>query len=141
MRISVMYQVLIGDYARGTIIAGTVDDNLIILGKLGQRFLLRGKVKRAGNVLRAVLPVPQGHHQLKPVSTLHFLLQFLPTDELHVIFHDSISSSCGCEHVLWHLAPTPERSTQMPTRSLLGSFPCCTETFPSRRVNRRGFLV
>src|SRR5579864_1891583 len=32
MRLSVMYQVLIGDDARGTIIAGTVDDNLIILG-------------------------------------------------------------------------------------------------------------
>src|SRR6266487_6842314 len=60
MLVAVMHQVLIGDDARGTIIAGTVDDNLIILGKLGQGFLPRGKVQRAGNVLRAVLPVPQG---------------------------------------------------------------------------------
>src|SRR5207244_9341988 len=41
MPIAVMYQGRLCDDARGTIRAGTVDDNLIILGKLGQRFLRR----------------------------------------------------------------------------------------------------
>src|SRR5207248_2203920 len=97
MHISVMYQVLVGDDARDTRRAGTVDDNLIVLGERGQRFLRRGKVQRAGDVLRTVLPVHQGHHQLKLVLAFQFPFQFIVTDEFYVIFHGSISSSCGCE--------------------------------------------
>jgi hypothetical protein len=58
MRIAVTHQVLVGRDTGDTIIAGTVDDNLIVLGKLCQRFLRRGKVQRARDVLGAYCQSP-----------------------------------------------------------------------------------
>jgi hypothetical protein len=91
MLVSVMNQVLVGQDARDTSRAGTVDDNLIVLGERGQSFLGREKVKRAGDMLCTVLSCTQGHHELKMVLALQFPLQFIVTDEFHVIFHGSIS--------------------------------------------------
>src|SRR5947209_10702827 len=97
MLVAVMNQVLVGQDAGDTKRAGTVDDNLIILGERGQSVLRREKVKRARDMLRTVLPGPQCHHQFKMVLALQFTLQFIVTDEFYVIFHGSISSSCGSE--------------------------------------------
>src|SRR5438552_14382898 len=83
MRVAVMNQVLVGQDAGDTSIAGTVDDNLIVLGERGESFLRCEEVKRARDMLRTVLPGPEGHHQLKLVLALQFLLQFIVTDEFH----------------------------------------------------------
>src|SRR5690349_3221047 len=97
MLVAVMDQVLVGEDAGRTCRVGTVDDNLIVLGERGQRFLWREEVKRARDMFRTVLPVPQSHHQLKLVLALQFLLQLITADQLHGIFHRSISSSFGFE--------------------------------------------
>src|SRR5437764_14905320 len=95
MLVAVAHQVLVGGDAGDTSIAGTVDDNLNVLGERGQSFLGCEKVKRAGDMLRTVLPCTQGHHELKMVLALQFTLQFIATDKLHVIFHGSISCHEG----------------------------------------------
>src|SRR3989440_12582377 len=98
MRVAVMHQVLVGDDAGTTRRVGTVDDNLIVLGERGQRFLWREEVKRARDMFRTVLPGPQSHHQFKLILALQFPLQLITVDQLHGIFHRSISSSFGFEH-------------------------------------------
>src|SRR5207248_3399707 len=112
------------------------DDNLIVRGERGQSFLGREKVKRAGDMLRTVLPCTQGHHQLKLVLAFQFLLQFIVTDEFHVIFHGSISCHEGSRMgTSPHLAsararthepsPSSRKQKRMPRKSPSSTMPTC----------------
>src|SRR5207302_4779808 len=72
----------------------------------------REKVKRAGDMLRTVLPCPQVHNELKLVLALQLPLQFIVTDEFHVIFHGSISCHEGSRmSTSPHLASARARPT------------------------------